>query len=191
MSDDIRSEVTLALQAIARDPDERARDVARQRLFELLHDELRRVAGRVMQRERAGHSLAPTELVHEVYLRVVNQNNLRPESRAHFIAIAARAMRQVLIDHARARAADKRGPERERVTLDGVADGRADAEVIELHDALERLAELDQRAARVVELRVFGGLTVPEVAEVLGVSARTVDGDWLVARAWLTRELSA
>ncbi len=181
----------MALQVIARDPDEGTRDAARQRLFGLLHDELRRVAGRVMQRERAGHSLAPTELVHEVYLRVFDQDGLRPTSRAHFIAIAARAMRQVLIDHARARGAGKRAGDRERVTLDGVADGRGDAEVIELHEALERLAELDQRAARVVELRVFGGLTVTEVAEVLGVSARTVDGDWLVARAWLTRELSA
>jgi RNA polymerase sigma factor (TIGR02999 family) len=187
--DNVRSQVTLALRSLASSPDETGRNAARTRLFALLHDELREVAARMMQRERHGHSLAPTELVHEVYLRVVEEDAHQPTSRAHFVGVAARAMRQVLVDHARARAADKRGGGWQRVTFAEEADARGEAEVLELHEAMERLAGLDARAARVVELRVFGGLTVPEVAELLGVSPRTIDGDWVFARAWLTREL--
>jgi RNA polymerase sigma factor (TIGR02999 family) len=142
---DVRSEVTAILQALATPSATTDKSAARVRLFALLHDELRRVADRVMRRERQGHSLAATELVHEVYLRVVDQDSLMPESRAHFIGVAARAMRQVLVDHARARAASKRGGAWERVTIEGLADeARGAVEVIALHEAMERLAILDE-----------------------------------------------
>ena len=162
-----------------------------ERLFALVYDELRVLASNLMRHERAGHTLQATALVHEAYLRLVDQTRISWQDRRHFMGVAARAMRQILVDHARRRGAEKRGGGWERVTLEDL-DGPAaseDYEVLRLHEALERFAALDPRAARVVELRTFGGLTVEEAAAVLEVSRRTVDGDWATARMWLSREL--
>jgi RNA polymerase sigma factor (TIGR02999 family) len=164
-------------------------------LLPLVYDELRLLARRYLSRERPGHTLQPTALVHEAYLRLVDQTRVNWQGRTHFFAVGARVMRNLLIDHARARGRAKRGGEWHRVTLaDGVApfeDGDLDHEqLLALNGALDRLAALDERQARVVELRFFGGLTVAEVAHLLGVSRRTVEGDWTHARAWLKRELT-
>jgi RNA polymerase sigma factor (TIGR02999 family) len=162
-----------------------------EQLFELVYDELRRLAQSLLRRERPEHTLQPTALVHEAFLRLVGETSISWQDRAHFLGIAARAMRQILVDHARRRGAVKRGGGWQRVTLTGeepAAPGDA-LEILELHEALDRFAALDARAARVVELRVFGGLTVQETAHLLEVSPRTVDGDWAVARLWLSREL--
>lgn len=164
---------------------------ASRRLFELVYDELRRLAASLMRRERAEHTLQPTALVHEAFLRLVGAPHIAWQDRAHFMGVAARAMRQILVDHARRHGAAKRGGGLTRVTLTG-AEAAAPAdevEILELHEALERFAAVDPRAAQVVELRVFGGLSVPETAHLLEVSPRTVDGDWAVARMWLSREM--
>lgn len=159
-------------------------------LFAAVYDELRRMASLLMRGERAGHTLQPTALVHEIFLRLVRQDDLEWRDRAHFLGIAARAMRQVLIDHARRRQSVKRGGGWERVTLTEFPGDRDPAlEVIELDEILKRLSGLSQRMARVVEMRVFGGMTHQEVAEVLSVSERTAADDWSVARRWLAREL--
>jgi len=160
-------------------------------LLEAVYPELRRLAGSLMRRERADHTLQATALVHEAYLKLVDQDRCDWKDRAHFLGIAARAMRQILVDHARGRAAQKRGGGWRRVTLD-TASGGGDAgafELVALDDALRRFAEIDPRAARGVELRVFGGMTVAEIAHIQGVSRRTVDSDWAMARLWLAREL--
>ena len=171
-------------------------------LMALVYDELRRLAQGYLMRERAGHTLDATALVHEAYEKLVDQHAVDWNGRSHFFAVGAQAMRRLLVDHARGRKREKRGGSRERVTLDasrldpGGADavpGNADVafeELLELDDALARLAELDPRAARVVEYRYFAGLTVPEVAEALDVSVSTVEGDWRHARSWLRRELA-
>lgn len=162
-----------------------------EQLLELLYAELRGAAGRLMAREREAHTLQPTALVHEAWLRLVDQDRIAWTDRAHFYGIAARCMRQVLVDHARARAADKRGGGWAQVTLDEglLAGERRELELLGLDEALSRLAELDPRAAQVVERRVFGGMTIEEIAADLGVSPRTIDGDWATARLWLAREL--
>jgi RNA polymerase sigma factor (TIGR02999 family) len=162
-------------------------------LLSIVYDELRLLARRQLQAERPGHTLEPTALVHEAYLRLVDARDLRWESRGHFFGTAARAMRQVLVDHARRRNADKRGGALERVTLaTSIADEDAvAADVLELHEALERLASNDAELARLVELRFFAGLTLDETAEALGVSRRKVAKDWSVARLWLQREMRA
>ncbi len=150
------------------------------------------MAGDLMRRERPDHTLRPTALVHEAYLRLVDASPASPwENRAHFFGIAARAMRQILVDHARERSALKRGGGLQRITLDEplAAADALDLDILAVHDALDKLAVLDERMARGVELRVFAGLTMTEVAEVLGVSKRTADGDWSVARKWLAKEL--
>ena len=161
-------------------------------LLPLLYAELRRVAGRAMGSERADHTLQPTALVHEAYLRLVG-SEVRFESRAHFVRVAARAMRNVLVDHARARAAQKRGDGHERVPLDDVlaAYEERQLDVVTLHDAVERLLEIDEDLGRLVELRYFAGLTIEETARVLDVSTATVERSWRVARLWLRRELGA
>jgi RNA polymerase sigma factor (TIGR02999 family) len=166
---------------------------ASRRLFELVYDELRRLAGGLMRHERADHTLQPTALVHEAFMKLAGATPVEWQGRAHFMGIAARAMRQILVDHARRHAAEKRGGARQRVTLTGhePVEPHDAMEILELHDLLERFAALDPRAARVVELRVFGGLSVREAAHLLDVSPRTVDGDWAVARMWLSRELGA
>lgn len=160
-------------------------------LLGLVYDELRQLAGRQLRGERAGHTLQPTALVHEAYLRLVDTDGVSWESRAHFFGTAARAMRQILVDYARRRNADKRGGGWERVTLDtGLQEDAGFApEILDLHGALEELARHDADLARLVELRFFAGLTLDETADVLGVSRRKAAKDWSVARLWLQREL--
>lgn len=160
-------------------------------LTPIVYADLHERAARCLQRERPGHTLQPTALVHEAYVRLVGQNDVDWKGRTHFLAVASRAMRRILTDYARARGRLKRGGGLGRVTLEGIATGGAgrDVDLIELDDALERFARLDPRASRVVELRFFGGLTDDEAARTLGVSPRTVRGDWAVARAWLLRAL--
>jgi RNA polymerase sigma factor (TIGR02999 family) len=186
MTDPPRTRVTtLLLEARAAGED------ATSRLAELLYPELRRLAGALMRRERPDHTLQPTALVGEAFLRLVDQDQVTWQDRAHFLGVAARVMRQVLVDHARKRRTDKRGGGTPRVTFDdALGHGAGDeGSVLDLHRALEKLAEFDPRGARVAELRLFGGLTVVETAEVTGVSERTARNDWAVARLWLAREL--
>ena len=163
-------------------------------LFARVHHELRRLAAGHMHHERRAHTLQATALVHEAYLRLVDQREIPADSRAHFFGTAARVMRRILIDHARARRADKRGGDQVRVDLEHAADVAVgavgdDQSLLDLDAALARLAEIDPRRARVVELRFFGGLTVEDIAGIMAVGPRTVDRDWRVARAWLRREL--
>jgi len=181
-----RRRVTELLRALTRSDPKPAED-----LLAVVYDDLRRMARGQLRGERANHTLQPTALVHEAYLRLVDARDLGWESRAHFFGIAARAMRQILVDHARRRNADKRGGAWTRVTLDSgvAAEAGADADVLDLHDALERLAASDADLARLVELRFFGGLTVDEAGEAMGVSPRKAAKDWAVARLWLRREL--
>lgn len=164
-------------------------------LMEVVYHDLRRLAGSYLRRERHSHTLSATALVHEAYERLVDQSRVDWRGRSHFFAIAAQAMRRILIDHARRHRRAKRGGDWQRVTLDpatAVEAGRSLElqEILELDDALVRLAHLDPRQARVVELRCFGGMSVAEVAGLLGVSKRSVDRDWTHARSWLRRELS-
>jgi RNA polymerase sigma factor (TIGR02999 family) len=185
--DDLRARVTQILQNLnAADP--RGRD----ELVAVVYDDLRALAQAQLRRERAGHTLQPTALVNEAYLRLFDASANSWESRAHFFGVAARAMRQVLVDYARKRDAAKRGGEMERVTLvtDIAEAGDNATDVIELHIALEKLSAQDEALARLVELRFFGGLTLDEAADVLGVSRRKAAQDWGVARLWLMRELS-
>ena len=161
------------------------------RLVPLVYDELRRLAHHHMRRERAGHSLQTTALVNEAYLRLVDYRRVQPQDRVHCLSISAQAMRRILVERARGRAAAKRGAGAAPVSLDAagdIADQRA-AELVALDDALAALAAMAPRQARVVELRYFGGLTGDETAEVLGVSAATVERDFTAARIWLRREL--
>jgi RNA polymerase sigma-70 factor, ECF subfamily len=159
----------------------------------LVHQELHQIAARCMRHERAGHSLQATALVNEAYIRLIDAQQVHWQDRTHFFAISARLMRRVLVDHARARLHQKRGAGAKQVTLvDGL--GGSDErphDVIALDDALAALGKLDERKARVVELRYFGGLSVEETAQVLGVSGGTVMREWKLARAWLIRELGA
>jgi RNA polymerase sigma-70 factor, ECF subfamily len=161
-------------------------------LMTQVYGELRRLARRYMRAERANHTLQPTALVNEAYLRLIGQPGATWQNRAHFFAAAALLMRRILVDHARARIANKRGGLQHQVTLD---EGLVSAEdrsidVLALHEALEKLAELDARQARVVELHFFGGLTFAEIAYVLEAAERTMKRDWSMARAWLKIELS-
>ena len=159
-------------------------------LLALVYDELRRIAGAYLARESADHTLQPTALVHEAYLRVSAQDGVAPEGSSHLRALCAIAMRRVLVDHARARRAAKRGAGWEKVTLDAqLLAGEEGLDALELDAALTRLAEVDARRAKVVELRFFGGFSNLDVAEHLGVSETTVEADWRFARAWLGREL--
>lgn len=161
-------------------------------LLPLVYAELRRQARAFLRRERAGHTLEPTALVHEAYLRLVRQHDVAWAGRSHFHAIAAQAMRRVLVDYGRQRHAAKRGGlAHERVTLDGLAApaGSGDVDADLLHRALDRLEALDARQARIVELRFLTGLSVEETAAALGISVATVKRDWATARLWLLREL--
>jgi RNA polymerase sigma factor (TIGR02999 family) len=160
-------------------------------LLPLVYQELRRLAASYLRRERPGQTLQPTALVHEAYLRLLKDRPDRWQNRAHFCAIAAHSMRQILIERARARGALKRGGAQPRVTLDEalVAGGDRSIDLVALDEALERLAAIDPGQARLVELRFFGGLTVEETAEAMEISPATVKRHWAVARAWLAREL--
>ncbi len=153
-----------------------------------VYGELRRLASNYLRRERPGHTLQPTALVHEAYLRLVDQTQVRWQNRAHFFGVAAQMMRRILVDHARGQQAGKRGGEWRKISLDDgldVAAGGRPSDLVLLDEALERLAEIDPQKSRVVELRFFGGLSVEETAEVLGVSAPTVKRQWRMAKAWL------
>ena len=182
------SEITQLLQRARDDREGALRD-----LFPLLADDLRRIAGARMRGERPDHTLQPTALVHEAYARIAGQPGLQWRDRAQFLTVAAHAMRQILVDHARARNAKKRGGDRARVTLDEQLHegGGKTVDVLDLHEKLEALSALHERRAKVVELRFFGGLTHEETAEVLGIAAKTVEADWYFARAWLRREMRA
>jgi RNA polymerase sigma factor (TIGR02999 family) len=162
-------------------------------LVPLVYDELRRLAHAYMQRERPGHTLQTTALVHEAYLRLAGQESLSWQNRAHFRAIAAETMRRILVEYARARNAVKRGGGQRTASLEDTVIG-LDAESVDLEaldQALRRLAEIDPRMVRIVELRFFAGLTVDETAEVLSISTGTVKREWATARAWLRRELQS
>jgi len=162
------------------------------KLMPLVYEELRRLAHRRRWRERQDHTLQTTALVHEAYLRLIDQRDAQWQNRAHFYAIAAQMMRRILVDNARARNYQKRGGGAQQVTLGEaleVSDNRA-AEVVALDDALEALAAFDPRKSRMIELRFFGGLSIEETAEVLGVSPGTVMRDWTLAKTWLRREIN-
>jgi RNA polymerase sigma factor (TIGR02999 family) len=186
------SEITRLLKAWSG-----GQESALEELMPLVYTELRRTARRHMNNERAGNILQPTALVNEVYLRLVNVTEVSWRDRAHFFAVAAEMMRRILVDAARARTAVKRGGRAGRVNhssafdFDGLPDlsSARDRELLAIDDALEALATMDPRKARVIELRFFGGLSVEETAEALNVSPQTVMRDWRLARAWMTREL--
>jgi RNA polymerase sigma factor (TIGR02999 family) len=163
---------------------------ARGRLVEAVYPELRRVARRHLQRERTDHTLSPTALVHETYLKLIDQRRVRWQNRAHFFAMAAHVMRRVLVDHARARAAAKRDGGASVALEDvDIVTAPVDVDLIALDVALDKLARLDPRQSQLVELRFFGGLTVEETAAVLDVAPITVKRDWVLVRAWLFQEL--
>lgn len=187
MPDSAMVETTQLLRAWA-GGDERALES----LIPRVYRELRKLAGHFLRNERAGRSLEVTDLVHEVYLKLVDVNELNWEHRAHFFAVSANLMRRILLDRARRRHAVKRGGEATIVNLDGAFElsSKRSRELIALDDALNTLAAMDSRKARIVELRFFAGLGVEETAQVIGVSPETVMRDWKLARAWLSREMS-
>ncbi len=194
-STDSRKEVTRILDALvtqaansgSRTPEE---------LLPLVYDELQRLAGGYLRRELAGHTLDASALVHEAYLKLVDQTRVEWQGRTHFLAVGAQAMRRLLINHAVHRKREKRGGDRIQVTLGDAHRAELGApamdveEILSLDRAIASLRERSERQARVVELRYFAGMTVEEVAEYLGVSKRTVEGEWTFARAWLNRELA-
>jgi len=162
-------------------------------LVPLIYDELRRIASAQMRRERAGHTLQATAVVHEAYLRLAGEQDIQWQSRAHFFAIAARAMRQVLLDYARQRHAGKRGGEgaqKVEIDVDLLAGANRIEDIVAIDEVVTRLSELDQQQGRIVELRFFGGLSVEETAEAMGISDSTVKREWRLAKAWLHRELA-
>lgn len=180
-------EVTQLLSALTQ-----GEDGAASKLIPVVYQELRSLAANCMRRERVDHTLQATALVHEAYLKLVEQRSVNWQSRAHFFGIAAQLMRRILIDHARGHSRQKRGGEQKKVSLDEAfvfLEEQAD-ELLAVDDSLNRLAEIDPRQARVVELRFFGGLSVEEAAEVLEVSPKTVKRDWSVAKAWLYADLN-
>ncbi|MCL4794548.1 MAG: sigma-70 family RNA polymerase sigma factor [Bryobacteraceae bacterium] len=163
-----------------------------EQLAPAVYDELRRLAARYLSRERAGHTLQPTALVHEAFLRLIDQSRVEWQGRAHFFGVAAQMIRRILVDHARAHQAAKRGAGAAHFAIDDNFDAAAprDLDLVALDDALGALAELDPQQSRVIELRFFGGLSIEETAAVLNVSPATVKREWAAARAWLYRELS-
>ena len=173
-------------QILAGASGERPADVAN-KLMPLVYDELRELAARYLRGERRGHTLQPTALVHEAFMRLVDQSRVDWSGRTHFYAVGAEAMRRILIDHARAKGRAKRGGDWQRIDLDqaDTPEDMRDVDLEALLDALETLGTLDAQQARIVELRFFGGMTVEQVAHVLGVSKRKVEGDWTHAKAWL------
>jgi RNA polymerase sigma-70 factor (ECF subfamily) len=184
MSED--QDVTMLLSALTRGD-----EAAASKLMPVVYNELRRLAGSYMRQERVDHTLQPTALVHEAYIKLIDQRSVNWQSRAHFFGVSAQLMRRILIDHARGHMREKRGGELKKVSLDDVfvfAERKAD-ELLAVDDSLNALAKIDPRQARVVELRFFGGLSVEEAADVLGVSPKTVKREWSVAKAWLTADL--
>lgn len=161
-------------------------------LFEHVFQELRRLASGMMQQERINHTLQPTALVHEAYLRLVDGSCVEWQGRAHFFGVASRAMRRILVEHARRHAAAKRGGQWQRITLDDRLGLKMPAavEILDLDRSLAEFANVDSRAAQVVELRIFGGMTMEEIAHILDVSERTIYKDWNFAKMWLSKELA-
>lgn len=183
---DERARVT----GILRDVEEGKRD-GLDDLVPVLYDELRSLAATFLRRERVDHTLQPTALAHEAWLRLVDADQVQWRGRSHFLGLAARVMRRVLIDHARRNQAAKRGGGRRRITLSEATPivGKGEVDLLALDEALTELARLDERKARVVEARFFSGMTMRQVAEVLGVSQTTAEEDWYFARAWLAHQL--
>ncbi len=165
---------------------------AAEELLPLVYGELRELAERHLHHERPDHTLQATALVHEAYIRLVDSDRIKLRNRAHFFALAAQAIRRILVDHARHHNRRKRGGGRGKVSLDDAPtlSVESDVNILALDEALQRLAEAEPRCAQVVEMRFFGGMTMGEVAELLGLSVKTIEKDWRVARAWLYRELS-
>ncbi|MEP7212391.1 MAG: sigma-70 family RNA polymerase sigma factor [Acidobacteriota bacterium] len=158
-----------------------------------IYDELRRLASSYLRRERSNHTLQPTALVHEAYMKLIDQSRVKWQNRAHFFGIAAQVMRRILMDHARKHTAEKRGGDAELLPIEEeilIVSHDKSAELIALDDALQQLAEMDERKARIVELRYFGGLSIEETAEVLRVSVPTVNREWRMAKAWLYSEIA-
>ncbi len=184
-----RGEFTEILRSVCSSGEDRISD--KNQIFEAVYTELHHIASRLMRSQRPDHTLQPTALVHEAYIRLVDPTKIAWKDRVHFFATAARAMRQILIDQARRRTRAKRGGGWQQVTFDTnlkIGNDR-DIQVLEFDEVLSRLSRKDDRMAKVVELRVFGGLSAKEVAQTLGVSRRTVQNDWRVALMWLSREL--
>ncbi|HKO56516.1 MAG TPA: sigma-70 family RNA polymerase sigma factor [Thermoanaerobaculia bacterium] len=168
------------------------RPEARDQLMRLVYDPLRDIAERHLYREREGHTLQPTALVHELYVKFADQRRVDWRDRVHFFAVAAQVMRRILVDHARRKKSDKRGGDAVPVTIDKALEvcEERDFDLVALDLALERLAEIFPQQARIVELRFYGGLTIDETAEALGISAATISREWTMARAWLRRAMS-
>jgi RNA polymerase sigma-70 factor (ECF subfamily) len=187
VTDESRGDITQLLQRVSSSGGEGLDE-----LLEVVHAELRRQAARYLRRERKNHTLQPTALVNEAFMKLVDQRNVRWQNRAHFFGIAAQAMRRIVIDHARTRQRVKRGGVQQAVTLDEamIAAESRSIDVLALDQALKRLEALDPRQAKIVELRYFAGLSVEETAEVTGLSPATVKRDWAMARAWLHSELT-
>ena len=169
----------------------RGNQAVKEQLFELVYDAMRKLARSHLRRERADHTLQPTALVHEAYVRLVDQSRVEWQNRAQFLGIASQMMRRILVDHARAKHAERRGGGVANVPFeDAFAKVETDENLIRIHEALDGLAKVDPQGAKVVELRYFGGLSIEETAEVMGTSASTVKREWAAARTWLYRELS-
>jgi RNA polymerase sigma factor (TIGR02999 family) len=186
-ADPRRADLTGLLQA-AQEGDRAALDA----LLPVVYDELRRLAASRLRRERGGHTLQPTALAHEAWMQLVDAPRVQWRGRGQFLAVAARAMRQILVNHARRRGARKRGGDLERITLAdrAAAFGQPQLDLVALDEALEALGAIDERKVRVVELRFFSGLEMKEIADVLGLSQTTVEDDWYLARAWLRQRLA-
>ena len=166
--------------------------MALERLMPLVHSELRRLAANYLRRERQNHTLQPTALVNEAYLKLVDQRHAQWQNRAQFFGVAAQLMRRILVDHARQHNAAKRGgPSQERLSITNAEalNAKPDLDLLALHEALEELTVMDPQQGRIVELKFFGGLSIEETAEVLGIGHATVERDWKMARAWLRRKL--
>lgn len=183
--------VTEVLSGAERQGGEPDGSIAEQ-LMPLVYDDMRALAANYLRQERPGHTLDPTALVNEAYLRLADQRRVSWRGKTHFFAVGANIMRRILVDYARSKHRQKRGGDRQRIALhdDLRLNLRSDEDLLAVDEAIEVLAERDSRQAKIVELRFFGGLTVGEVAEVLGVSKRTVEAEWTMIRAWLRRELS-
>jgi len=182
-----RETTTQLLQHLSRG-DRQAAD----RLMPLVYREFHELAERYLRRESPGHTLQPTALVHEAFLKLVDQNRVDWQGRSHFLAMGAQFMRRILVDHARAKSAGKRGGGQHRIELDEQAliSTERNADVLAVDEALEKLATIDERQARIVEMRFFGGMTIAEVASALQLSQRTIEAEWTMIRAWLRRELT-
>ena len=186
MPDDRTSQITEILNSIG------DQGSPADQLLPIVYDDLHALAEKYLRAESAGHTLQPTALVHEAYMKLVDQTRVDWQGRTHFFAVGAQAMRRILVDHARRRRAAKRGGDRQRITVDEqlLAAGRRDEDLLALDEALKKLADLDSQQSKMVELRFFGGLNVAETAAALGMSKRTAEREWTMVRSWLRRELT-